>query len=272
MLSDEQLVPARVRTAPPALVALDIDGTLFDRDMRLPIVTVDAVDRVRAAGHHVVLASGRSLVGILPVAAGLGILDGWVVASNGAVTARLSSTRPGGYALQDVRTFDVGPVVRLARAALPWVQVGVEVIGWGYRVSSLFGDDEVNGEQRVEPVEELGDVPVSRAILRGAGVLALLEPLRTLGVTATPAGPDWIDVTAVRLSKATALENVRRALGVDVSRTISVGDGVNDLEMIAWSARGVAMGHAPGVVRDAADEVTGTIAEHGVVAVLNSLL
>ncbi|MCF4120541.1 HAD hydrolase family protein [Antribacter sp. KLBMP9083] len=272
MVMDERQVSPQAVGTPLALVALDIDGTLLGRDMVIPAVTIEAVMRVRAAGHHVVLASGRSLVGILPVARLLGIDRGWVVASNGAVVARVSQELPGGYALVDVRTFDVEPVVRLVRAAMPGVLIGVEEIGWGYRVTERFADGLVNGEQRVVRDEGLWGMPVSRAILRGDGVLDLLGPLRSLGVTATPAGPDWIDVTPVHLSKATVLERVRVLLGVEAARTVAVGDGVNDLEMIAWSARGVAMGHAPAAVRDAADEVTGTIDEHGVVSVLHSLL
>jgi hydroxymethylpyrimidine pyrophosphatase-like HAD family hydrolase len=42
--------------------------------------------------------------------------------------------------------------------------------------------------------------------------------------------------------------------------------------MLEWAARGVAMGHASDPVRLAADEVTGTIDDDGVVAVLRSLL
>lgn len=271
VMEERQVSPHAVGTA-LALVALDIDGTLLGRDMRIPAATVEAVAQVRAAGHHVVLASGRSLVGILPVARLLGIDRGWVVASNGAVMARLSKDLPGGYALVDVRTFNVEPVVRLVRAETPEALIGVEEIGWGYRVTERFADGLVNGDQRVVRDPELWDVPVSRAICRGAGVLDLLAPLRSLGVTATPAGPDWVDVTPVHLSKATVLESVRVLLGIDAARTVAVGDGINDLEMITWSARGVAMGHAPAAVRDAADEVTGTIDEHGVVSVLQSLL
>lgn len=254
-----------------ALIALDIDGTLTAGGMTVPAVTVEAVEDVRRAGHHVVLASGRSLVGVLPVARRLGIDPGWVVASNGAVVARVGDALSGGFRLETVHAFDVEPVIRLARAALPAVQVGVEEIGWGYRVNRLFDPRLVNGEQRGVPDPELWDVPASRVILRAAGVLDLVEPLRALGVTATPAGPDWLDVTPRDVSKATALERVRERIGVDPGWTVAVGDGVNDLEMIAWAARGVAMGHAPAAVVDAADEVTGTLAEHGVVAVLRTL-
>lgn len=271
---DAQGSTRRIRaagTAAGALVALDIDGTLLKARAAVPEVTVAAVADARRSGHHVVLASGRSLVGVLPVARQLGIDAGWVVTSNGAVVARLDAARPGGYELDTVHTFDVEPVIRRARALVPTVQVGVEEIGWGYRVTRPFEPSSVNGQQRQVPDAELWDVPATRVILRGEGVARLVEPLRSLGVTPVPAAADWVDVTPRDLSKATALERVREQLGVDPARTVAVGDGVNDLEMVAWAARGVAMGHAPAVLRDAADEVTGTIDEHGVVPVLRSL-
>lgn len=258
-------------SAAGALVALDIDGTLSASGMTVPAVTVEAVEDARRAGHHVVLASGRSLVGVLPVAQRLGIDPGWVVASNGAVVARVGAALSGGFRLEKMHAFDVEPVIRLARAALPTVQVGVEEIGWGYRVNRLFDRRLVNGEQRRVPDTELWNVPASRVILRAGGVLDLIEPLRALGVTPTPAGPDWLDVTPRDVSKATGLERIRERIGVDPRWTVAVGDGVNDLEMIAWAARGVAMGHAPAAVVDAADEVTGTLEEHGVVTVLRTL-
>lgn len=262
----------RAAAAGGALVALDIDGTLLRTRAEVPDVVVAAVAAARRAGHHVVLASGRSLVGVLPVARRLGIHDGWVVTSNGAVVARLDASCPGGYELDTVRTFDVEPVIRRARSLLPAVQVGVEEIGRGYRVTSPFDPAAVNGDQRQVPDAELWEVPATRVILRGEGAARLVEPLRSLGVTPVPAAADWVDVTPRDLSKATALERVRTTLGVPAARTVAVGDGVNDLEMIAWAARGVAMGHAPAVLRDAADEVTGTVEEHGVVAVLSSLV
>lgn len=263
--------PADGARATTTLVALDIDGTLVGAGAAVPAVTADAVRDVRRSGHHVVLASGRSLVGVLPVARQLGIDQGWVVASNGAVLARVGQLLPGGYQLEKVHSFDVEPVVRLARTALPGVQIGVEEIGWGYRVDRPFEHGLVNGQQRQVSDPELWDAPAPRVILRADGVSDLLEPLRALGVTPTPAGSDWIDVTPRLLSKATALERIREHIGVAARETLAVGDGVNDLEMLAWAARGVAMGHAPAAVIEAADEVTGTIEEHGVVAVLRTL-
>ncbi|MFC8797061.1 HAD family hydrolase [Promicromonospora sp. NPDC057138] len=257
----------------PYLVALDIDGTLLDSGMDVPLVTARAVAAARAAGHHVVLATGRSLTGALPVAKSLGLDDGWVVVSNGAVTARLAPDAPGEYVLHEQHTFDVGPVVRLALDRIPGVRIAIEVVGWGYLVTREFDPAEVNGEQRVvRRVDELWAAPGTRAILAGPDVTRLVEPLRDLGVTATPDAQSWIDVTAPGLSKATALDTVRGLLRVDPAHTVAIGDGWNDREMLAWAAHGVAMGHAPEPVKALAKRVTGTIHEHGAATVLHALV
>jgi hydroxymethylpyrimidine pyrophosphatase-like HAD family hydrolase len=257
-------------TRTPALVALDIDGTLLGHDGSLSPAVLDAVAAVRRAGHHIVLASGRSLVGVLPIADRLRLTDGWAVASNGAVTARLDGIR---HDLVDVQPVDVEAVVRLALASRPYLQIAVEEIGVGYRVTSMMPMHLVNGRQLVVRLEELWATESPRMILRGPGAADLVTALQALGVTAIPDGTTtWLDVTAGRISKASALEKVRAELGVDPANTIAVGDGLNDFEMLTWATRGVAMGHAPAELRRLADEVTGTIDQDGVVPVLRSLL
>ena len=71
------------------LVALDVDGTLVDYDQRLSPRVRDAVAAVRDAGHHVVVSTGRSIMGTTRVLADLGLTHGAAVLSNGAVTVLL---------------------------------------------------------------------------------------------------------------------------------------------------------------------------------------
>ena len=54
--------------------------------------------------------------------------------------------------------------------------------------------------------------------------------------------------------------------------TVAIGDQRNDLEMLRWAARGVAMANAPEEVKAVADEVAGHVDDDGLVAVLRSLL
>ncbi len=103
------MTSAAVRPGPRhELVALDIDGTLVGPDGMVPPDVLDAVRRARAAGAHVVLATGRTFTGTQPVAEQLGLDSGWLVCSNGAVTATLDPPE-----FVDVVTFDPGPAVRL---------------------------------------------------------------------------------------------------------------------------------------------------------------
>ena len=261
----------------PMLVALDIDGTLMSYDQELSEDVRDAVAGLRAAGHHVVLASGRSLIAMTPVAEILGIDRGWVVASNGAVTARLDPEEPDGYALEDVVTFDPGPALRLLREHLPDARYAVEDVGVGFRMNELFPDGELDGVHRVVEFDELWSGEVTRVVVRAPGSTSeqfheLVERLGLDDVTYAVGWTAWMDLAPLGVTKATGLELVRRALHVQPHRTVAVGDGHNDVEMLQWAARGVAMGHADAAVQEAADEVTGTIDDDGAADVLRGLL
>ncbi|GAA1865156.1 HAD family hydrolase [Myceligenerans crystallogenes] len=261
----------------PWLVALDIDGTLVTYDEVLSDAARDAVADVRAAGHHVVLASGRSLISMTPLAAELKIDEGWIVASNGAVVARLDPAAQEGYVLEHVETFDPEPALRLLREHLPEARYAVEDVGIGFRLTEHFPDGELQGKHEIVDFEELWAGDVTRVVVRAPGRTSadfhrLAEAVGLEDVTYAVGWSAWMDIAPMGVTKASALERVRGELGVPAERTIAVGDGANDIDMLRWAARGVAMGHASEPVRSAADEVTAGIEGDGVVAVLRSVL
>ncbi|MBE1875996.1 HAD family hydrolase [Myceligenerans pegani] len=256
----------------PMQISLDVDGTIVaDGTIDVPPVTADAVQDVLAVGHHIVLASGRSLVGLLPVAARLGLVTGWLVASNGAVTARLTPRAPGGYEITNKATLQVAPVVDLVRQFTAETAIAVEEIGVGYHVTRQFEPGLLNGRQTVVAHDLLPEA-TPRLVLHAPGITDTLLPhLRALDVTATPAGESWIDISPSLFSKGTALYRVRRRLGVHPDRTVAIGDSINDIPAFKWAAIGVAMGDAPAVVRAAADITTGTLQQHGAASVLEAI-
>jgi hydroxymethylpyrimidine pyrophosphatase-like HAD family hydrolase len=259
-------------TAPSLLVALDIDGTLIDSERRIPPGTVEMLDLVRAAGHEVVLATGRSLAGLLPIATRLGLTTGWAVCSNGALTVRLDPSAPSGYDIVEARMFDPAPVIRRALDVAPSVRMAIEEIGWGWRTSSSFESGELNGQQKTVLLADLMAERATRIALTAPDLRRHTDALRATGVTVAPQRADWLDITAAGANKAAALDVVRTHLGIPADRTVAVGDGVNDLDMLSWAERSVAMGHAPAIVRSAADETTGAIDQAGALPVLASLV
>jgi hydroxymethylpyrimidine pyrophosphatase-like HAD family hydrolase len=264
------------RTAAGTLVALDVDGTLMSYDGVISPEVRACVADLRDAGAHVVLATGRAVLGVMPVARELGLTEGWAVCSNGAVTARLDPSLPEGYEVAEMTTFDPEPVLRVLAMELPDAYFAVEDLGRGFRVSRVFPDGELTGEQTVSTFEQLCAGPATRVVIRDPGSTpeefhALVERVGLHQVAYAVGWSAWLDLTPGGVSKASALEDLRKRLGVEPFATVAVGDGANDLEMLVWAARGVAMGHASEAVRQAADEVTGTIEDDGAVAVLRSI-
>ena len=260
----------------PRLVALDIDGTLYANvpatgaveEVISPAVK-DAIDRAVDAGAHIVLSTGRSAFSITGVWEQLGLPrngDGQVltVASNGSVVF----SYPPVDVLSTV-TFDASRLVTMLMEHVPDAAVAVEEIGVGYRINRPFPDGEITGEMRIEPVEDLVAEPVTRVIIRDPHsseeeFVELAEKIGLQGTNYFIGWTAWLDLAPEGVSKASALADVADRLGVAQADVLAIGDGRNDVEMLRWAGRGVAMGQAPLEVQEAADDVTETVHNDGV--------
>ncbi|MCB5992244.1 HAD family hydrolase [Janibacter melonis] len=261
------------------MICLDLDGTTITHEGVLRPAVREAVQAVLDAGHHVVVATGRGIVATTPILDALGLTKGWTVCSNGAVTVRLDPRAPQGWTLDedDVVTFDPAPVLTRLRPVLPDALVAVEDLGVGFRLSAPYPPDELVGEQTVVPWEELIAHPTTRVTLRMPEATSeefaeAVDRAGLHGVAYSVGFSAWLDINPEGVSKGSALEIVRRRLHVEPGLTVAVGDQRNDIEMLRWAARGVAMGNAPTEVQDVADEVTSTVDDDGLVPVLRSLL
>ncbi|MBO0844401.1 MAG: HAD family phosphatase [Nocardioides sp.] len=268
----------------PRLVALDIDGTLIKwlegvgttyEEISSPVY--DAVHLALDAGAHVVLASGRSPHAMTTVADMLDLnADGrearegaWVVASNGAVVFRYPPLE-----VVHEETFDAAPAVAAILEHQPTALVAVEERGVGYRVNGPFPAGELTGELITTEVADLVAGPVSRVIIRDPNAtaddfVALAERLGLQGTDYVVGWTAWLDLAPVGVSKASGVQYVAAELGIEAADVLAIGDGRNDIEMLQWAGRGVAMGQAIDVVKEAADAVTGTVQEEGAAIELN---
>lgn len=258
----------------PKVVALDIDGTLLKwiegRGASHEEVTEavhDAVQRVLDAGAHVVLASGRAPHNMTVVADMLDLHRHeeklWVVAANGAVVFRY----PPMEVVHEV-TFDAAPAVRAVLAEHPEALVAVEERGVGYRVTAPFPDGELGENITIAEVEDMVAEPVSRVIIRDPQAtvddfVALAERLGLQGTDYAIGWTAWLDLAPVGVNKASGLEYVVAELGLSAADVLAIGDGRNDLEMLTWAHRGVAMGQAIDEVKRCADAVTESVNDDG---------
>lgn len=260
---------------PPLLIALDVDGTLIDYDEVMSDRVVDAVAAVVAEGHHVVVATGRSIDTTMPILRQLGVTSGYAVTANGAATVRIDPAMVGGYELVESVTFDPRPVVELLRAHLPAALFAVETEQFHHLVSAPFPAGEL-GAVDVVDFDRLVAQPTTRIIVRSPDhtpeqFIEMVEELGLHGVSFAIGWTAWLDIAPEGVTKASALELVRRWLGVEPSRTVAIGDGRNDLEMLRWAAQAFAMANAVDEAIAVADEVCPPVDDDGAAVVLEAL-
>jgi HAD superfamily hydrolase (TIGR01484 family) len=261
----------------PRLVALDIDGTLprwaevegpaaEPADGRLCSVLHAALD----TGAHIVLCSGRSGHGMTRVIDRLGLTGQhrermWMVASNGAALYR--------YAPLEIarrETFDAAPAVLAFLSRCPSALVAVELDGVGYRLTAPFPAGELPGELIVTELAQLLVEPVNRVVIRDPAAtpddfIRLAGEIELPGANHTVGWSAWLDLTPAGVTKVSGLRHVCAELGVHKNDVLAIGDGHNDIGMLRWAGRGVAMGQATAEVREAADSVTAAVDDDGVV-------
>ncbi len=261
------------------LIALDIDGTLILEDESLSPGVVDAVAHAARAGHEVMIATGRSWEATRGILRVLGLAPEYVVCSNGAVILRREDADDLVYERWHVETFDPREVLTDLRQHLPDARYLVELPN-GDRLYTEYLDDWNLIEARRVAFDELGDQPVCRVVVvspeqQEEDFVDLVSRIGLSQVSYSVGWTAWLDIAPQGVDKGTALELVRTELGIDPPHVLVIGDGRNDVGMMRWAVenggRAVAMKQGPPEVHEAAGEITLSVHEGGVAAVLHRL-
>ena len=259
------------------LIGLDIDGTLVHDDGFLSPEVIKEVSRVKDLGHEVIIATGRAAANAVPVVRDLGIEQGYVVSSNGAVTVELDAENPRGFKISDVVTFDPAEVLAQLIEHLPDAHFAVEDVDGSYRFHHPFPSYALGDQNFETPLDELMHHPVSRVVVLSPEhdvdeFLGLISKIGLSSVSYSIGYTAWLDISPKGVTKASALESQRSRLGISKDQVLVMGDGRNDIEMFQWAKSNgglaFAMGQAPEEVQLAATDVTSSVTDDGVARVL----
>jgi hydroxymethylpyrimidine pyrophosphatase-like HAD family hydrolase len=242
-------------TVQPRLILVDLDGTLLGADGEVSDRNASALERARAAGSRVVIATGRPARILLPLRSRLG--SSIALCYNGAIVLDLETEEVLEAHLLDGAVFR-DAVERVRATGLRFL-VGVEgTPDVGIRVEDGFRDgvDLPRGT-----LAELCTIGVVKGLVRvdAAQFEAVWEAFSvgfpdTLEVTRS--GVDGlIEISAKGVSKGGTIAKLAESWGIDPADAIAFGDMPNDLEMFRWAGRSVAMGNAEPEVKLAATEV-----------------
>lgn len=269
-------------TSPPALIAVDIDGTLLSSDGTVLPGTRAEFARARAAGATIVLASGRPVAGLRRLVDRLELdAHGFVfTGANGAVSVDADS---GEVLARHPMSLDlVRAIMTLAteHGIVPMLCDGEHLVVDRPDDPQVEIEAEGNG-LIVRAVAELGALTVDDVTVDK--VLLYAQPT-TLGPFAEDfvarfgeatehafSAPFYFEATARGVDKGSALTDLAAARGLDPRDSVAFGDNGNDLPLLRAAGLGVAMANAIPAVLEAADRVTASHDDEGIAAILMDL-
>ena len=262
-------------SAPVRLVATDLDGTLLGLEDVVSERTAKAIRAVAEAGIHVVAATGRSQWTAAPLVEPAHGLD-LVVCSNGASLYHLREERS--LASYPIADDVIDEVLVTLHAELPGCVFGWETeddlhyeagfLAYRPNLDRPASPDLVVGS-RPAPIRKL---MVGHPQVQHYELLDAVVPLTPAGAFATTSGAPFVEITGDGVDKAFGIQKVCERLGIAPEEVLAIGDNHNDIAMVTWAGRGIAMGNAHPALLAAVDEQTASNVEDGVAQVLESLV
>ena len=248
-------------------VFFDIDGTLVSfKTHKLPDSTVRALDLLREKGIKVFIATGRQLQSINNL--GTQEFDGYVTLNGGYCLAGKDKV----IYKHNIPSEDIEALIRYQENEEAFPCALVEEDG----IYQNYVDDSV---RQLYDMLDFPHPPLRP--LRGNGgkevyqLIAFFSPgheERIMSVLphceATRWNPLFADVVPRGSSKAVGIDKIIEYYGISLHETMAFGDGGNDMAMLRHAGIGVAMGDAGDEVKEAADYVTDSVDDDGVMNAL----
>lgn len=273
------------------LVALDLDGTLFDNSSRISERNLTAIRSITDKGIHVVISTGRPFEGIpFDQIKGTGI--NYAITANGSGIYEIST----GKCLYE-NAMDEELVTPILNFLLTRdIHMDAFIGGKGYTpvqcvetaqkltVPSSIKNYIITTRTRLDNILQFiheNQLKVQKMTLNfypaADGTLIDRETVRKFlvsnpSITTVCGGCNNLEFTRADANKGVGLRKLAEILGVNPDATMAIGDTENDLAIIEAAGIGVAMGNATDAVKARADYVTTTNTKDGVAAAIEHFI
>ena len=258
------------------LLALDLDGTLLNREGKISERNLTALTTARVAGVKVAVVTGRRFRDSRLVALDLG-LDVPVIAHNGALTKHAQTLETVAFLPLPVAA--ARAVLKVGRTIGADAMLSDDHEGLGFLVYDQFSGNndavrkyvtwaqrihgEEEGKQAVRKVESLEGYldhdPIHLAFSGTYDEMNHLEELlnsqmgsdvKVLCTKYPDQDLSILDVVNAAASKGAGVAAVAAEMGIAAQEVMAIGDNYNDLEMLLFAGTGVVMANAPLSLRE----------------------
>lgn len=263
------------------VLALDLDGTLTNSKKVITEKTKSALMKAQQNGCILVLASGRPTYGIVPLAKELELAKygGFILSYNGACIIDCVTDKP---LYQQVLPAEmIGELVDFAK------KEQVNLLSYEGQTVITENPDcpytEIEARINHMPIQPIDDFksfvtfPITKCLmLADSDYLATVEPRAAAQfgdrINVFRSEPFFLELVPQHIDKAFSLSKLLELLDMTRDELICCGDGFNDLSMIQYAGLGVAMANGQEPVKQAADLVTLSNDEDGLVPVIEQYL
>ena len=245
----------------------DIDGTLYDFEHGVIESTRRAIRLLNERGHLPFICTGRSRALVEKWLVDLGFVG--VVAACGTdieyqgkrVFSKELTPNMADWAVRALRDEGMVPVLEGPEALyFDDEEYTQEIDGFRAYIDQVLGPRRltIKGSEGAMLVNKISAkiVPGSRPEYAVKRLAWVFDAIRHEGVT--------IEFVPKGFSKATGIQIITRALGVECQDILAFGDSNNDLDMLEYAGIGVAMGNGTPQIRERADYVTGSLENDGI--------
>lgn len=272
------------------LIALDLDGTLFNNQSQISAHNIDTIKKANEAGATVVISTGRPYSG-LPFEQLKGSGIRFAITTNGSAIYEIESGKClfeeamdeeiilpildflltkdihmdafiGGKGYTPVQCVAAGQKLANPPALKHYI------LNTRVRVDNLplfIHENQLKVQKMTLNFYPEGDIFKDREEVR-----KYLES--NPAVTMVSGGYNNLEFTRADVNKGIGLQKMAQLLDIPVAQTMAVGDTENDLAIIRAAGVGVAMGNATAAVKSAADYITTSNDEDGVAAAIAHFL
>lgn len=267
------------------LIFFDIDGTLLTENGTIPISTIDTLTKLKNNGHLLFICSGRSKGEIPKYILNLGF-DG-IVASAGAYVEFHSAElfhRPieNEYLLELIYFFQENKTDFILET-----NEGSYFSKKSYKnFVSLMNKFPFSNEEAKNEYLAMFSIENNLKKIKNVNKLVYfnskynvdeLNGLLGSNFTFLPGSIDWCknnsgEVSEKGINKSTGINILLSHLSKTENDVIAIGDGFNDIEMIAMAKIGIAMGNSSDQLKEIADYTTDDVNQNGIYNIFRKLL
>jgi Cof subfamily protein (haloacid dehalogenase superfamily) len=257
----------------------DLDGTISTYDRKVRPAVLEAMKDVIAAGKWITVCTGRGYQTLSPFLEQVPV-NAPLILCNGALIVEPSSRKVLEFHPMPLRLVHGLMHLALQEELELWIYLDDLETMVQHKPSSHYFTLERPGKASQDvpdPYRLVSRSPHKVAFLaeRQADtqrVVEILERCVEGSARIVISSPRVLEVIMPGISKAQAIARVAAMLGVEQDKTLAVGDGDNDVEMISWAGKGIAMGNATPLAVKAAEWVAPSIDQDGLAVVLRKFM